>query len=90
MKPYLNLILESFSMVNDFFAIGKPIFEEEIYRKILRSVNPRYHPKILAIEEYANMSTMTKGSLIGKFKNKTWLFKKLNEFKKFNFKLFVK
>ena len=53
-------------MVNDFFAIGKIISEEEIYRKILTSTYPRYHPKILAIKEYANMSAMTKGSLIGK------------------------
>ena len=53
-------------MVNDFFALGKPISEEEIYRKILKSAHPSYHPKILDIEEYVNMSAMTRGSLIGK------------------------
>ena len=53
------------AMVNDFFTFGKPIFEEEIYWKILRFAHPRYHLKILAIEEYADMSTMTR-SLIGK------------------------
>ena len=54
------------AMVNDFFTLGKPISEEEICRKILRSANPRYHLKILAIEEYADMSAMIRGSLIGK------------------------
>ena len=53
-------------MVNDFFALGKLFFKEEIYGKILRSVNPRYHPKILVIEEYDDMSTMTRDSFIGK------------------------
>ena len=53
-------------MVNDFFALGKPISKEEICRKILRFVHPRYHPKILAIKKYVDMSAMTRGSLIGK------------------------
>ena len=52
-------------MVNDFFVLEKPISKEEICRKILRYVHP-YHLKILAIEEYADMSAMTRGSLIGK------------------------
>ena len=43
-------------MVNDIFALGKPISEEEICRKILKSAHPRYHPKILDIEEYVDMS----------------------------------
>ena len=51
-------------MLNDLFALGKPISEEEICRKILRSAYPRYHPKALAIEEYADMFTPTRGSLI--------------------------
>ena len=54
------------TMVNGFFALRKPIFKEEICRKILKYVHPRYYPKILAIEEYADMSTMTRGLLIEK------------------------
>ena len=54
------------TMVNDYLTFGKPISEEEICRKILRSAHPRYHLKILAIEEYDDMSTMTRDSLIGK------------------------
>ena len=54
------------TMVNDFFALGKPISEEEICRKNLRSAHPRYHPKILAIEEYTDISIVTRGSLIRK------------------------
>ena len=54
------------SMVNDFFALGKLVSEEEICRRILKSAHLGYHPKILAIKEYADMSTMTMGSPIGK------------------------
>ena len=54
------------AMANHFFTFGKPISKEEIYNKILSSVHHRYHPKILAIEEYVDMSTITIGSLIGK------------------------
>ena len=54
------------AMVNDFFAFGKLIFEEQICRKILRFVHPRYQPKILAIEKYVDMSIMNRGSFIGK------------------------
>ena len=61
MKPEFNSRI--LAMVNDFFALEKPISEEEICRKILRSIHPRYHPKIFAIEEYVDMSTMTRGSL---------------------------
>ena len=32
------------AMVNDFFALEKPISEEEICRKFLRYAHPRYHP----------------------------------------------
>ena len=47
-------------MDNNFFALGKPISEEEICRKILISTHSRYHSKILATEEYVDMSTITR------------------------------
>ena len=45
---------------NYFYALGKPISEEEICRKILKFVHLRYYPEILAIEEYVDMSAMTR------------------------------
>ena len=53
-------------MINDFFALGKPISEEDFCRKILRSAHPRYHLKISAIKKYTDMSTMTRGPFMGK------------------------
>lgn len=58
MQEYKNIskfIYKILAIANEFYALGKYIFKEEICEKILKLVYLRYNSKILAIEKYAEM-----------------------------------
>ena len=53
-------------IVNSFHALGEPLSNVKICRKILRSLPERFRPKFVAIEERPEADDMTFEELVGK------------------------
>ncbi|PNX54543.1 gag-protease polyprotein [Trifolium pratense] len=56
-----------FDCANSFDALGKPISDEELGVKILRSLPKRFDMKVTAIKETQDLSSLTMDELIGSF-----------------------
>ncbi|CAM8908352.1 unnamed protein product [Rhodiola kirilowii] len=50
---------------NESFAIGEPMSEEKLVRKVLRSLPKRYAMKALAVKEAQDVTTMRLDELMG-------------------------
>ena len=60
-----SLFLRVAEIVNNMKALGETITECVIFQKILRSLPPRFNPKVSAIEETADWETLTMNQLLG-------------------------
>ena len=54
-------------IVNSSFNLGDPTSEVRIVKKILRSLLKRFRKKVVAIEEYQNLDSLTAEKLVGNF-----------------------
>ena len=53
-------------IVNSFHALGDPILNLKICRKVLRSLPERFRAKVVAIEERLEVDEMSFEELVGK------------------------
>ncbi|XP_074289477.1 uncharacterized protein LOC141614630 [Silene latifolia] len=60
----LSLAYEG-TIVNDLKSLGRNLESEDMVRKILRSLTETWQPKVTAIEEAKNLSTLTLNELMG-------------------------
>ena len=53
-------------MTNNLKSLGKNLTNDELNLKVLRSLSREWQPKVTAISEKKNLSTMTSATLFGK------------------------
>lgn len=66
MKKITDFNVKLLKIVNTFYSLGKRVSDEELIRKILRSLLDRFLIKVAFIEEYCGISTMTRNQVINK------------------------
>ena len=52
-------------LANEAYSLGRPMSNEDLVRKTLRSLSPRYKMKAIAIEEMQDLKTLRFDELIG-------------------------
>lgn len=57
-------------LTNHFIALGKTFTNNDLNLKVLRSLTKEWQPKVTAISEKKNLSTMTSASLFGKIQER--------------------
>lgn len=52
-------------IVNPNFNLGEPSLESKVVKKMLLSLPPRFHAKVVAIEETKDLNTLRLDELVG-------------------------
>ena len=63
-----SFFLKVAEIVNNMKALGENIKEVVTVQNILRSLPPKFNPKVSAIEETTNWETLTMNQLLGNLK----------------------
>ena len=45
-------------IANESYSLGKPMTDEDLVRKTLRALSPRFKMKVTVIEEYQDLKTL--------------------------------
>ena len=64
-QTFSSFYYELSDIINSSFNLGKPSLDSKVVREILRYLQERFRPKVIAIEESKDINFMRVDELIG-------------------------